>query len=115
MVRVRGGGTHRQKLETSQRKQHTTTRREHETVVVNVEDGALMVTEEAHETEDVGAGVESPFPCGSSKLEGCRNFEHELEPLRQSSELEKTELLKGNMSRTVETIVLLMVMMIMMM
>ncbi|KAG2251821.1 hypothetical protein Bca4012_099325 [Brassica carinata] len=82
MVRVRGGGTHRQKLETRQRKQHTTTRREHETVVVNVEDGALMVTEEAHETEDVGAGVESPFPCGSSELEGCRNFEHEREPLQ---------------------------------
>lgn len=66
MVRVRGGGTHRQKLEMRQRKQHTTTRGEHETVVVNVEDGALMVTKEAHETEDVGAGVESPFPCGNS-------------------------------------------------
>lgn len=92
MVRVRGGGTQRQKLETRRRKEHTTTRREHETVAVTVEDRALMVTEEAHETEDVGARVESPFPCGSSELEGCRNFEHEREPLRRSSELEKNRV-----------------------
>ncbi|KAJ0247264.1 hypothetical protein HA466_0166960 [Hirschfeldia incana] len=37
MVRVRGGGTHRQKLETPRRKQHTTTRGEHETAAVSVE------------------------------------------------------------------------------
>ncbi|KAL0733991.1 hypothetical protein Bca4012_010201 [Brassica carinata] len=61
MVRVRGGGTHRQKLETPRRKQHTTTRGEHEPVAVS----------------------------RSSELEGYRNIEHERQPLHQSSELEK--------------------------
>lgn len=89
MVRVRGGGTHRQKLETPRRKQHTT--REHETVTVSVEDRAPMVTEEVHQMEDVRAGVESPLPCQISELEGYRNIEHERQPLRQSSELEKRQ------------------------
>ncbi|RID74972.1 hypothetical protein BRARA_B02045 [Brassica rapa] len=60
MVRVRGGGTHRQKLPTHQRKQDTTTQLE-------------------HETPPIRAPVQSSAPQRSSELDGDIYVEHELE------------------------------------
>lgn len=58
MVKVRGGGTYGLKLATVGAAKLQTSGQEYESLAIGVKDIALLVTEEAPESEDVGAGVE---------------------------------------------------------